>query len=157
MHVPAISTFASHSISTPSSSSVPKTTFVAGFLLRHGILCCVITNPRMARINSPGSSVPSTSTSTTDPYIPYRPLFPHLNPSVIPHARVPLRLTGIVALPLGCFRLAPLHLVPFQLRISCHWNCFFSSRSLMVKKPGLRLTDLIMPGWSKILWDEDCA
>jgi len=34
-------------------------------------------------------SVPSTNT-TTDPYIPYRPLFPHRNTSVIPHARAPL-------------------------------------------------------------------
>jgi hypothetical protein len=27
----------------------------------------------------------------------------------------------------------------------------------MVKKSGLQLTDLAMPGWSKILWDEDGA
>ena len=30
----------------------------------------------MARINSSGSSVPSTNNTTTDPYIPYLPLSP---------------------------------------------------------------------------------
>jgi hypothetical protein len=27
----------------------------------------------------------------------------------------------------------------------------------MVKRSGLQLTDLTMPGWSKILWDKDGA
>ena len=66
------------------------------------ILCRDIANPRMARINSSGSSVPSTNTATADHYSLYQPHFPHRNPSVIPHACVPLCLTGSVALPRSC-------------------------------------------------------
>ena len=48
-----------------------------------------------------------------------------------------------------------LHLIPFLLSISCHWIYFLSSQLLMVEKSKLQLTDLITPGWSKILWNED--
>ena len=119
MHAPTISTFASHSTPTLSSSRVLNTTLVVRWWTQV-ILCRAIANSRMAQINGSGSSVPSTNNTITDLYIPYWPLFPNLNPSVIPHY-VSLALLLYLAVA-SVYRLE-LHLIPFPLTISCHWNC----------------------------------
>ena len=141
MHAPAVSTFVSGSISTPSSSSIPKDicgrAMLDRVLLRHGIRYCVIANPRKTWINSsfPTVTLPSSPTLTSH----------YISPELL------------LYLPVISVYSLELHLIPFPLSIWCRWNCFVSSWSPMVEISGLQLTDLTMPGWSKILFHEDVA
>ena len=165
IQAPALSTFAPHSISTPSSSGVLKTTLVViwcwfTILLRHGWYHAALlrTWGRCEWIRPdplfPASIPPPPLTLTfpIDPFVPTTTL--PSSPTLASHY---VSLGLLLYLAVASVYCPKLHLIPFWLTISSHWNFFFSSRSFMVKKSGLQLTDLTMSVWSKILWDEDGA